>query len=1084
MFSSQLRLLSSIPRRVFVALFLAATLMMGGGQVMGLSAAPGLPTITPERGRFSVPADQICPDAISIREVQGPGASTPLTQAVTIHGYVTAVFGSELVVQEMTTTVRSGVLVFSSGHSASQGDEVCVSGVPSERFGQTQVGGNSNPNAAIQILSSDNPLPDPVVVSTQQIATGANTAEDYEGMLVQVRQVRVTDAELGFGEWAIDDGSGPTRADDLGSYGYSPQEDDFLISVTGPLFYSFNNYKIQPRSDRDIGLIVINEVDADQPGTDVAEFVELYDGGVGNSPLDGLSIVLFNGNGDVSYAAFDLSGQQTDEDGYFVLCGNAENVSGCGLEVSPATNLIQNGPDAVALFQAQASAFPNGTPVTTTNLIDALVYDNTASNPDEGLLVLLKPEQPQVNEAGAGDIGHANQRCPNGSGGQRMTASFAQFAPTPGAFNECAIPGPVKAKIHEIQGSGPFVTAAGPFTVTAIVIGDFQGMGEGAYRQLDGFFMQERDEDQDGDPLTSEGIFVYCGNPCQENVAVGDQVEVMGIASDRFGMSQIAAQSLRVISSGNPLPAATRIGLPGDLISATTISQAQAQIDAYFEPYEGMLVTISDTLAVAEYFRLSRYGEVVLTKDQRSRQFTDANPPSVDGYTQHRIRVAANTLILDDDMDGENQALALDLPVFHPRPGFSVDSYIRGGDVITNLTGPLHYSFSAWRIRPVIDTFDYTFTPANPRTEAPAAVGGSLTVAGFNVLNYFTTLNQGRNICGPSGNMGCRGANSQAELERQTAKIVSALCAMDADIVGLMEIENNDFESLEALVDAVNQAACGPYAFVDIRNDERPTGIIGTDAIKVGFIYKSETVTLTGEAAILDSSVYTTFIDTKNRPALAQTFREVATDGEVTVVVNHLKSKGSACTDVTLYNRVDSDRNDGQANCNLTRLAAAEALADWLATDPTASGTADVLIIGDLNSYRQEDPITALKSAGYTDLADHFIGAGAYSYVFDGQLGYLDYALASQSLLPKVTGVSEWHINADEVNLLDYNDTIRDAGEASFEAKPSATELYRGDPYRSSDHDPIIVGLNLAPSQIWPLYLPLVEGTGEEAAGE
>lgn len=1077
---TRLNLSVPAPLRLLSAVLLTAALVMGGGWAMRASASPGLPNITPERGYFSDPLPQNCPDAIPIRAVQGEGASTPLTESVTIHGYVTAVFGNELVVQEMTTTVRSGVLVFSSGHSASQGDELCVTGVPSERFGQTQVGGNSNPSAAIQILSSGNPLPDPVVVSTQEIATGSPTAEDYEGMLVQVRQVRVTNPDLGFGEWAIDDGSGPTRADDLAPYDYTPEEGDFLIGLTGPLFYTFNNYKIQPRSDRDIGLIVINEVDADQPGTDIAEFVELYDGGVGNMPLDGLSIVLFNGNGDVSYAAFDLSGQQTDGDGYFVLCGNAELVNACGLEVSPATNLIQNGPDAVALFQASANAFPNGTAVTTTNLIDALVYDNTESAPDEGLLILLKPEQPQVNEAGAGDIGHSNQRCPNGSGGQRMTASFAQFAPTPGAFNGCAIPGPVEAKIHEIQGSGPFVTGAGPFTVTAIVIGDFQGMGDAAYRQLDGFFMQERDEDQDDDPLTSEGIFVYCGNPCQENVAVGDMVEVMGLASDRFGMSQIAADHLRVISSGNPLPSVTQIGLPGDLISATTLSQAQAQMDAYFEPYEGMLVTISDTLAVAEYFQLSRFGQVVLAKDERRRQFTDANPPSVDGFTQHRIQVMANSIILDDDMDGDNQALALDLPVFHPRPGFSVDNYIRGGDVITNLTGPLHYSFSAWRIRPVIDTFDYAFTPANPRTEAPADVGGSLTVAGFNVLNYFTTLNVGQNICGPSGDMGCRGANSQAELERQTAKIVSALCAIDADIVGLMEIENNDFESLEALVSAVNEAECGPYAFVDIRNQERPTGIIGTDAIKVGFIYKSETVTLTGEAAILDSSVYTTFIDTKNRPVLAQTFREVATDGEVTVAVNHLKSKGSACADVTLYDQVDADRNDGQANCNLTRLAAAEALADWLATDPTGTGAADVLIIGDLNSYRQEDPITALRNAGYTDLADHFIGPGAYSYLFDGQLGYLDYALANASLLPKVTGVAEWHINADEVNLLDYNDTLRDPGEASFEAKPSATELYRPDPYRSSDHDPIIVGLNLAPSQQWPLYLPLVQGTAGE----
>jgi hypothetical protein len=154
--------------------------------------------------------------------------------------------------------------------------------------------------------------------------------------------------------------------------------------------------------------------------------------------------------------------------------------------------------------------------------------------------------------------------------------------------------------------------------------------------------------------------------------------------------------------------------------------------------------------------------------------------------------------------------------------------------------------------------------------------------------------------------------------------------------------------------------------------------------------------------------------------------------------------------------------NDGQANCNLTRTTAATALANYLATDPTGSGDADFLIIGDLNSYAKEDPITALAAAGYTDLVAQFGGPDAYSFVFDGQLGYLDHALANGSLLDQVSGATAWHINADEVNVFDYNDDIRDEpGEASFERESGASPIYAPDPLRSSDHDPVLIGLEL-----------------------
>jgi uncharacterized protein len=167
----------------------------------------------------------------------------------------------------------------------------------------------------------------------------------------------------------------------------------------------------------------------------------------------------------------------------------------------------------------------------------------------------------------------------------------------------------------------------------------------------------------------------------------------------------------------------------------------------------------------------------------------------------------------------------------------------------------------------------------------------------------------------------------------------------------------------------------------------------------------------------------------------------------------------------------DPDLGDGAGNCNLTRLYAAQAMVDWLATDPTGSGDDDFLIMGDLNSYDWEDPIDALLAGGYTDLVKLFQGEFAYSYVFDGQLGYLDHALAGMGLLGEVTGTTVWHINADEPDLIDYDMSFK---------KPAQDALYEPNAYRSSDHDPVIIGLevcdeiaptlevSVTPTYLWP----------------
>jgi predicted extracellular nuclease len=331
----------------------------------------------------------------------------------------------------------------------------------------------------------------------------------------------------------------------------------------------------------------------------------------------------------------------------------------------------------------------------------------------------------------------------------------------------------------------------------------------------------------------------------------------------------------------------------------------------------------------------------------------------------------------------------------------------------------------------------------------------------MNTLNFFLTPDYPTgdprdNKCGPSQDFECRGADFDQPLEfqRQRDKLIAAVASIDGDVVGLNEIENTPGveplgDPAAGLVAGLN-ALVGPgtYAFID-------TGVIGTDAIRVGMIYKPARVAPVGPFATLDSTDDPRFIDTKNRPSLAQSFEVLSTGARFTLVVNHLKSKGSDCLDVA-----DPDTGDGQGNCNLTRTAAAAALADWIATDPTGSGDADVLVVGDLNSYTKEDPVATIEKGSdgtsgtpddFTNLIAKYQGTGAYSYLFDAQVGYLDHALSSTSLLSQVTGAAEFHINSDEPDILDYDTSFK---------PPAQDALFEPNGFRSSDHDPVIVGLD------------------------
>jgi len=567
--------------------------------------------------------------------------------------------------------------------------------------------------------------------------------------------------------------------------------------------------------------------------------------------------------------------------------------------------------------------------------------------------------------------------------------------------------------------------------VEGVVTGDFQNGDNDDQANLGGFFLQQ--EVPDDDPATSEGVFVFDGDNPGQDVFFGQTVRVEGTVTEFFGETQIVAASVSL--TGTASFGRTEIDLP-----VATIQNSDGELIADLERFEGMFVGLEEPAYVSGLANLERYGEILLSGGDRLRQFTNANAPDVAAYARHLGDIAGRSLILDDGLNLQNPVPNRYLSAMASN---AADYTVRIGDTVAIAVGNIRFSRAsgsngaeAYRLVPTLEPL---FVSRNPRPAAPPDPGGSVKVASFNVLNYFTTIDTGQDICGPSGNAGCRGADSSLELDRQREKTISALLALDADIVGLMELENNGGASLRSIVDGLNaETGPGSWAFVD-------TGFIGADTIAVGLIYRPSAVAPAGNHAILSAGVDVRFNDQKNRPTLAQSFNVAATASRFTVAVNHLKSKGSDCGDVG-----DPDLNDGQGNCNVTRTDAVLAMIDWLASDPTASGDPDVLVIGDLNAYLEEDPVTAFENAGFVNLLGNALGPNAYSFVFAGQAGALDHAFASPTFAPQISGVAEWHINADEAPLFDYNlEFGRDAG--LFDT---------GTPFRASDHDPLIIGIN------------------------
>lgn len=562
--------------------------------------------------------------------------------------------------------------------------------------------------------------------------------------------------------------------------------------------------------------------------------------------------------------------------------------------------------------------------------------------------------------------------------------------------------------LHEVQGSGMRSPLLGTQVVVEAVVVQV------AIDTLGGVFVQDEQADRDGDLATSEGLFIAIDGPATRPVR-GDVLRAAGTVEER-GPRQASLTTLGALSS------LRACGRADTLPEPALLEQPPLAIEGW-ERYEGMPLSIDAPLTLIDNSQLYRRGQLLAAFGGRQWQPTEAADPGEPA----RLLAAQNAArrIVIDDADLAENPDRIDYLAGWPRPARP----LRVGSRLSEVAGVLDQREGEYRLYPTAEIA----IEQGKRPEQPPSVDGRLRLASFNLLNYFNGNGQGE------GFEHSRGARDTAELQRQRDKLLAAMVALDADLYAVSEVENDGFAADAALPQLVaaldrKRGRRRQYAFV-----QPPVERLGGDEITIGLVYDSRTLAPLGEAVVLQTPPFD-----RGRPALAQRFIESASGAAFTAVAVHFKSKGGCDNE----SGEDADQGDGQGCWNALRTRAASVLADWLATDPTGQGNEAVVLLGDFNAYAREDPIRVLGERGYRPVGD----SPQYSFNWRGELGSLDHALLSADLWPALAGFGIWHINADELGEADYRLQGR-----SRDAK----RMFQADPYRSSDHDPLLLGLDL-----------------------
>ncbi|MEC5184889.1 5'-nucleotidase [Cryobacterium sp. MP_3.1] len=822
--------------------------------------------------------------------------------------------------------------------------------------------------------------------------------------------------------------------------------------------------------------VVINEAYLSGGSKDAAfatKFVELYNPTDAAIDLSAWSLQYRKATGvlaDKPSAVVALTGTIPAK-GYYLVSGGSNGTTGAALPTPDQVSTLSPSGTTGTLILAKSTTalttLDSGDSAANPDVIDLVGYG--ASLTFEGAVAPAPSSNTDVkslNRSAAADtdnnaaditlsatITPTNSAGPTGGTPTPAPTDPPVVIPTPTPTPTTAPPTDTTA-ISAIQGAADASPLAGSTVKTVGVVTAAYPTGDFA-----GFYLQTPGTDGANNPA-SHGIFVYT-KTLGVDVAVGDYVSVTGAVSEYYGLTQLTINALgditRLDGAGITAPVAAELRLPAT--------------DADRERLEGMLVAPVGAFTVTNNYTTNQYAEIGLaagTTPLVNPTVTDR--PGSAGYTAAIAANAARAVTLDDGastnyLSSSNKGL--------PVPYLSTTAPVRIGAAVT-FTKPtiLDYRNSAWKLQPttaLVPANAATVQPAtfeNTRSSAPEKVGGDIRLGTFNVLNYFSTTGDTLTGCQyytdragakitVSGGCDARGAADQANFLRQQAKIVAAINALDAQVISLEEIENSAVfgadrdTALATLVAALN-ADLGQDAWAFVPS---PAALpANEDVIRTAFIYQKAAVETVGGSTILTGSA----AFSNARQPLAQAFQLVGDTGSrFLTIVNHFKSKGSGTG-------VDADMGDGQGASNASRVNQATALVAFADTMSAQSGIDRVFLTGDFNAYDQEDPIKVITDAGYLNQEAK---SGEYTYAFGGSVGSLDHVFASPEADAVVSDVDVWNINSVESVALEYS-----------RYNNNVTDFYVADAFRSSDHDPAILGLNLA-SPTEPTPVPTTEPT-------
>ncbi|MCH7506698.1 MAG: ExeM/NucH family extracellular endonuclease [Proteobacteria bacterium] len=499
-----------------------------------------------------------------------------------------------------------------------------------------------------------------------------------------------------------------------------------------------------------------------------------------------------------------------------------------------------------------------------------------------------------------------------------------------------------------------------------------------------GFYIEE--SGSDASPTTSNAIFVE--DPVLSHAAsLGQMIMISGQVAE-LGQARDTLTALTEISSHQLCDA--NIDLPQTHMELPLNSRPR-------EAMESMRITLDQNLTVSDVYKLHR-GEVTLSAGGVLAVPTEHHPPGPLSASAAR----------------KNRQLSVRIVL----PGSS-RPLLRTGSMVDQATGIMGNNGKGQVF--LLEQPLKSDRPQPPKLRPPE--NNNIRLVSFNLLNFFNGDGRGGGF--PTE----RGAKTYNDFLAQANRIRSAIAIMKPHLLAVQELENDGFGPLSAartLVKLLNESGQGSWSAIE------PTSArIGKDVITVGLFYRSDILQPAGPAHILDSAPFRKI----SRQPLAQLFQDHSTGQRFLVAVNHFKSKGS-CPKTGK----NSDQRDGQGCWNPARVAAAKAVTGWVNGLAVKSGTDRILILGDMNAWRNEDPVRTFRNQGFTELVEQIAGLPQHSYVYQGETGTLDYAFASDALLPSVSHAEIWHINSDW---------------------PPRMEL--PSPWlRSSDHDPVVVDLDFS----------------------